>query len=90
MQESQLLGIVKDWVRAHTRAADAASLPLNDDTDLLATGWLDSLGFVDLLGYVEKTTGREVDLGDADPSEFTTVRGFCRFASREPSQEGGR
>ena len=75
-----MLTIVKDWVRGHTRAADAATLPLADDTDLLATGWLDSLGFVELLAYVEKTTGREIDLSDADPSEFTTVRGFSRFA----------
>lgn len=85
MQEREMLALVKDWVRAHTRAQDAGALPLADDTDLLAAGWLDSLGFVELLAYVEKTTGREVDLSDADPSEFTTVRGFSRFALGQPS-----
>ena len=82
MREQELMTAVLKWVREHTRAADAATLPLAGDTDLLATGWLDSLGFVDLLAFTEKVTGREIDLGDADPSEFTTVSGFCRLALR--------
>jgi acyl carrier protein len=86
MQQQDLMTAVMDWVRSHTRAADAASLSLAPDTDLLATGWLDSLGFVDLLAFAEKATGRDIDLADADPVEFTTVRGFCRLALRD----GGR
>ena len=46
---------------ARLRHRDAATLPLAGDNDLLATGWLDSLGFVDLLAFTEKTTGREID-----------------------------
>ena len=74
--------LVKQWVRSNSRAAEAKNAAIGDETDLLATGLLDSLGFVELLAYVEETTGRAVDLSDADPSEFTTVQGFCSFALR--------
>lgn len=75
--------LVKQWVRANSRAPEAKSLLIGDDADLLGTGLLDSLGFVELLAYVEQTTGRAIDLSDADPSEFTTVQGFCRFALQQ-------
>lgn len=83
MPEQELRTLVKQWVRANSRAPEAKSAALGDATDLLATGLLDSLGFVELLAYVEQTTGRPVDLSDADPSEFTTIEGFCRFALRQ-------
>jgi acyl carrier protein len=35
---------------------------LNDELDLLRSGLLDSLGFVDLVVELEKRSGREVDL----------------------------
>lgn len=35
---------------------------LNDELDLLRSGLLDSLGFVDLVVELEKRCGREVDL----------------------------
>ena len=82
MQEQEIRALVKDWVRSHSRAPEARTATIGDDTDLLTTGLLDSLGFVELLAHVEQATGREVDLSDADPSEFTTVQGFCRLALR--------
>jgi len=81
--EQQLRALVTHWVRTNSRAPDATTQAIGDTTDLLATGLLDSLGFVELLAFVEQTTGRPVDLSDADPSEFTTVQGFCRFAVRQ-------
>jgi acyl carrier protein len=80
MQEQEMRALVKTWVRSNSRSPEAKGGSIGDDTDLLATGLLDSLGFVELLAYVEQTTGRQVDLSNADPSEFTTVQGFCRFA----------
>jgi acyl carrier protein len=82
MQEQELRTLVTTWVRHHSRAPEAGTTAIGADTDLLATGLLDSLGFVELLAHVEQTTGRAIDLSDADPSEFTTVQGFCRLALR--------
>jgi acyl carrier protein len=87
MQEPELRELVRTWVRGNSRAPDARAATIADHTDLLATGLLDSLGFVELLAYVEQTTGLQIDLSDADPSEFTTVEGFCRYALRHAHPE---
>lgn len=80
MQEAELREMVKTWVRSHSRLPEGATLPLADDTDLLAGGWLDSLGFVELMVYVETATGHSIDLDGVEPEQFTSLSGFCRLA----------
>ena len=51
-----------DWIAARE---GAAGLEITPDTDLLATGVLDSMGLVSLFFLVETLGGRPVDLADA-------------------------
>jgi acyl carrier protein len=67
------------WVREH-RTDDARSAPVLADTDLVATGVLDSVAFLDLIGHVERLAGTTIDLLRVDPRQFTTVRGLCGHA----------
>ncbi len=47
---------------------------LTDDLDLVRSGVLDSLGFVDLIAELENTTGKKVDLEQAlERKNATTV-----------------
>ena len=47
---------------------------LMDDLDLVRSGVLDSLGFVDLIAELENTTGKKVDLEQAlERKNATTV-----------------
>ncbi len=80
MTEAELMASLKDWVRQHSRLPEAKRREIADDTDLLASGLLDSLGFVELLVWAEERTGHTMDLEDADPEAFTRVNGFCRLA----------
>ena len=80
MQETELRENVKAWVRNHSRLAEAGTMPILDDTDLLATGLLDSLGFVQLMAHVEETTGLAIDLDGVEPEQFTSISGFCKLA----------
>ncbi len=51
-----------------------SSADLTDDLDLLRSGVLDSLGFVDLIADLESATGKQVDLERAlDRRDATTV-----------------
>ena len=49
---------------------------LKGDTDLLDTGVIDSLGFIELIAAIEQKTGVELDLFDTDPAEFVTPDGL--------------
>jgi acyl carrier protein len=61
-------------------AAEAASLAnLNDETNLLEDGFLDSFGFVDLLNHLSEKTGVPVDPAEADPAELATLDGLARY-----------
>jgi acyl carrier protein len=53
------------------------SLPdLSDDVDLLDTGLIDSMGFVELIVAVEDRFGRQIDFGNLSAKDFTTLGGF--------------
>ena len=53
---------------------------VTDDLDLLRSGLLDSLGFVDLVVAVEEEVGHQVDLVSAmDSPGGTTVGGLIRL-----------
>ena len=87
LSESQLIDLVMDWVRLNQQSGNR-SVEITPETDLLGGGLLDSFGFVDLLVYVESLDGCKINLAEADPTEFTVVKGLCRIALRstkEPS-----
>ena len=53
---------------------------VSPETDLLTAGILDSMGFVDLLMFLETEYGYRIDLTEADPARFSTVQGLCELA----------
>jgi acyl carrier protein len=84
--EQKLIDLVIEWVKQNQRGtASSGEIEISDDTDLLSSGLVDSFGFVELILYVESIDGCRVDLTDADPSEFTVIKGLCRIALRSLS-----
>jgi acyl carrier protein len=85
LTQPELTGLIIQWVRDNRQPGDFADPEINENTDLMAAGLLDSFGFVDLLLFLEGQTGTKVDLTEVDPSEFTVVKSLCNvvIASRE-------
>jgi acyl carrier protein len=82
LSESQFTDLVMAWVLENKRSGNE-DVKITVDTDLLGSGILDSFGFVDLIVYIESLNGCRIDLADADPSEFTVIRGLCRLALKD-------
>jgi len=76
----QLTNLIIQWVRENTQSDRFSEPEITEDTDLMASGLLDSFGFIDLLVFVESQTGIKVNLADVDPGEFTVIRGLCNIA----------
>ena len=75
----QLFGIIE-------AATPARNGPLTDETSLIKSGQLDSLGLFNVAAFIEREVGRKLDLASFDlPSEWDTVAGMLRFilAQRE-------
>lgn len=53
---------------------DVSKLDYSDN--LLELGWIDSMGFLELIAAIETQFDLNVDFSDIDPSEFTTLNGL--------------
>lgn len=58
---------------------------LGDDDQLLANGILDSLGVLDLVGYLEQEFGISVADEDLVPDHFETLRRLTAFVESRQS-----
>lgn len=70
---------VKKYVieRLHQRSPQSRKMQLGDDTSLLETGILDSFALLDLVSEVEQKFGIQVDVGNYEFEQFSTLGGFC-------------
>jgi acyl carrier protein len=80
LTENRLIDLVIGWVRQNTPKTGINGLEINAETDLIASGLLDSFALVDLIVFIESQSGFSVDFSNADPGEFCIVKGLCRLA----------
>ena len=80
LQEEHVSALIREWVAANHQKAKSTKIELAEDADLMATGLLDSMGFIELLAYVESITGVRIDFSNLDPEEFTSIKGLSRSA----------
>ena len=76
--------IINDFI-SRELVQDPALLPLANDTPLLESGILDSLGLLRLVVFLEEQFG--ITIGDADllPEKFASVNTICAtFYSPRP------
>jgi len=60
----------------------------NDDTDLLASGLLDSFDIVNLVSQLEEAFTVEIEPADIVPENFRTVAAIATLMERSTSVEG--
>ena len=57
------------------------------DTNLLATGLLDSLGFVELLLQLERRFGIHVEMESLEPEDFRSIESIAAFIEAGPGSQ---
>ena len=68
---------------------DPALLPLGNETSLVETGILDSLGVLRLVLFLEERFGITVGEADLLPQHFASVSAICAYLhAREPVRRG--
>jgi len=91
LTETELVDLVIQWVRENSPIGDRVDGLITAETNLFEGGLLDSLGFVDLITFIESHDGCRVDLADADSGEFAILKEICRLALRNstPAEQKG-
>lgn len=76
MDRMQLRAMVQEKLASRSQRLGLDRSALGDDLDLVRSGLLDSLGFVDLITELETAVGRQVELEKAfDRPGATTLGG---------------
>ena len=86
VEESDLEAMLVAWVQANTKLEASSDIEIGPDTDLIKCAVVDSLGFLDLIEFVEQKTGWSIDLESVDLEDLTTLRGLGRHIRK---LEGG-
>lgn len=60
---------------------------LADDFDLIGSGIVDSLGFLELIAELEERLGLELDFEGVDPEQLTLLGGLCACVASESGAE---
>lgn len=80
LSEDDLVSLMVAWVRRNSQVENIETTGLTPDTDLIASGILNSFGFIDLLLFLEDRLACTIDLENIEPSDFSVIRRLCRLA----------
>lgn len=86
IQQADLEKLALDWLASHNRNPDVDPDQLQATTNLLETGILDSISFIDLLAFMEEQTQRQLELAELEPEEFSTIRGLCQHICQQKTE----
>jgi acyl carrier protein len=79
--EAEIRDFLVEHLMERLQVAGVAPEDVDDGTDLLADGIVDSLGVLELVTVVSDRFGVEDDWQDFDPESFLVVGPFCRYAA---------
>ena len=73
----ELKAVVLACIEASTQTGRQSSA-IADDSDLVAEGVLDSLGFIKLIAELENRLGIRIEFDGLDPEHVTVLGPLCR------------
>ena len=78
---SEMQATVSDRIREFVRSRFplARNLDFSDEDSLLDAGVIDSLGILDLVGFLEETFGIQASDEDLNPENFDSIATLVRF-----------
>lgn len=79
--QATVSGQIREFVR--TRFPLARNLEFTDEDSLLDAGVIDSLGILDLVGFLEETFGIQASDEDLNPENFDSIATLVRFVENK-------
>lgn len=79
---------VIDWLDDNYHFGDAATLIRDDDLSFLDNGILDSLGYVNLTLFLEKTFAMKIDRKSLTRQNFDSMNKIVAYVTAHPDYAG--
>jgi acyl carrier protein len=80
--------LIIDWLDDRYHFGEAASLIRDDEMSFLKNGILDSLGFVQLVLYLENRLKLKIDRQSLNPQNFDGLGKILRYLEAHPQYRG--
>ncbi len=80
--------VVIDWLDDNYHFGDAAEMIRDDGMSFLQNGILDSLGFVQLLLFLEERLALQIDRSDLSPENFDGLGKILTYLVAHPDYRG--
>ncbi len=80
--------LVIDWLDDNYHFGDAAEMIHDDEMSFLQNGVLDSLGFVQLLLFLEERLALQIDRSDLSPENFDGLGKIVDYLAGHPEYRG--
>ena len=79
---SKVIGdFVASLLQERCTTKNTEKIDIDEDLDMIQSGLLNSLEFIEFIICVEEKFNFEIDFDKYDPSEFTTFSGFVKVAA---------
>ena len=87
MTKAEVRGVLVNHIGTQLLAQgrDISSEQLDDDSDLLLSGLIDSLGLLELTAALDEYCGFELDYDTLEPEQMTIVGPLCDFVVAQAS-----
>lgn len=82
--------VVVDWLDDNYHFGEANNVLKSDDQSFLQGGVLDSLGFVQLVIFLEKTQKIRIDRKQLSPKNFDSMNKIIAYVTGHPEYKGPR
>ena len=83
MTAEDIRTFIAESLQAQLQNARLDNAALTGDFDLLGSGLIDSMSFLNLVVEIEDWLGAELNLEDLDPEQLTKVGPLCSFVEAQ-------
>ena len=84
--KNEMMSYILEQISGRFGDRTEESLSRDIDIDLIGSGIISSLEFIELISDIETKFNIEIDFEDFDPSEFTTLSGLIMMATKARSE----
>ncbi len=87
MTHPEIRAQIVDWLDDNVHFGEAEELLVSDEVSFLDGGVLDSLGFVQLILFLEDTHGIKLERKDLTRENFDSMAKIVRYVTEHPDFE---
>ncbi|MBF0540424.1 MAG: acyl carrier protein [Nitrospirae bacterium] len=81
--EEDFKNSIKNFIQQKNNNYEVINFELTDDVNFIGEGYVDSIIFIELISFVDKTFGFEIDMAKMEPNDLMNFGSFIKSLLRQ-------